>query len=80
MTELDLYKFVQDKEIDWRGNKLILWIPFYDLQEFTNLIGYDYLSEGGEEVSLQHNCIALELNDICDNFDIEAENILKKEN
>jgi len=79
MTELQLYKFTQDKEICWAGEKLILWIDFYDLKEFTQMIGYDYLSEGGIEINLLHNCVALELNDLCEYFDIEPENILKKE-
>ncbi len=79
MTELQLYKFTQNKEIDWRGDKLILWIDFCDLKEFTAMIGYDYLSEGGVEVCLLENCIAIELNDLCESFDIELENIKSKE-
>lgn len=79
MTELQLYKFIQNKEIDWRDDKLILWVDFYDLKEFTLMIGYDYLSEGGIYIRLLESCIAIELNDLCESFDIEPENILKKE-
>lgn len=80
MTELELYKFVQGKEIDWHGDKLYVWIRFYDLAEFTEILGYDYLSEGGEEVSLQHDCICIDIVDICENFEINPENILPREN
>lgn len=79
MTELELYKFVQGKEISWRGERLLLWIPFFHLEEFTKLLGYNYLSEGGEQVWLLTDCVAVELNDICDNFEIEATNILAKD-
>lgn len=79
MTELQLYKFCKDKEIDWRGDKLILWIPFQDIQEFTKMIGYCYLSEGTTNVCLLSDYVALELNELCEYFDIELENILKKE-
>lgn len=79
MTELQLYKFTQNKEIDWRGDKLILWIDFDDLTEFTEMIGYNFLSDGGIEVCLLENCIAIDLINLCEDFDIEPENILKKE-
>lgn len=79
MTELQLYKFVQNKEIDWRGKDLILWIDFYDLKEFTDLIGNDYIADGTASICLLKDCIAIVLNDICEFFDIEPENILKKD-
>ena len=78
MTELELYKFCKGKELDWRGDKLILWIEFLEIKEFTELLGYDFLSEGGLDVVLFEFCIALELNDLCEHFEIEPENILKK--
>ncbi|WP_034757756.1 hypothetical protein [Rossellomorea vietnamensis] len=79
MTELDLYKFAQTQEIDWRGEKLYIWIRFCDLAEFTGMIGYDQFSEGGEEVSLQHDCICVDIVDICESYGIEPENIFPKE-
>jgi len=80
MTELELYKFCQDKEIDWRGEKLILWIGPGDLGEFAELLGVDYLCEGGLAVYLlTEGTIAVELNDIQSDFDIDLEHILAKE-
>jgi len=83
MTELKLYKFVQGKEIDWRGLEgdiLMLWVEAYDLKEFAELVGDDYLCEGGEEVYLlQNGTVAIGLNDICECFEIEPTNILPKE-
>lgn len=80
MTELQLYKFVQEKEIDWRGDKLLLWITPHYLSEFAELVGDDYLCEGGEQVFLlPDGVIAIELNDICECFEIEPTNILPRE-
>lgn len=83
MNELDLYKFVQNKEIDWRGGKdekLIIWLHPEDLPVFAELLGYDYLSEGGTGVTLLHNgSIGVELNEICEDFDIDPERIHPKE-
>lgn len=78
MTELELYKFVQGKEIEWRGKELLLWLNFFDLSEFTELIGFDYLSEGGEEVVLQHDSICIDIVCICENNEINPNNILHK--
>lgn len=82
MTELQLYKFCEDKQLDWRNNntELILWILFWQLEDFTKMIGYNYLSEGDVEVTLLDDCIALDIVDLCDYFGIEPENIMKKGN
>lgn len=81
MTELELYKFVQGKAIDWRGDNLILWIYPHYLAEFAKMLGYNYLCEGDVQVTLLHDgLIAVELNDICECFEIEPTNILPKEN
>lgn len=80
MTELELYKFCQGKEIDWRGEKLILWIEPEDLEEFAELLEADYLCEGGLGVYLlTEGTIAVELNDIQGDFEIDLEHILAKE-
>ena len=80
MTELELYKFTQGKEIEWRGDQLVLWIDPTDLCEFTELCGYNVFDEGGMEVSLQmYGVIALNLVDVCEHHNIDPENILKKE-
>lgn len=80
MTELELYQFVQDKELDWRGKSLMLWMHPYELNEFAELLGDNYLGDGGIEVSLlSGGSIALDIVDICNDFGIEPANILKME-
>jgi hypothetical protein len=77
MTELQFYKFIQENELelDWRGNELIIWIPFDYIQEFTKLIGYNSLCEGGLDVNLQYDKIVFDLVIVCDWFNIDPENI-----
>ena len=78
MTELELYKFVQDKEIEWRGKHLVLWLSPYELEDFAELLGENYLSDGGIEITLlSHGTIALDIEDICNDFGIEPACILK---
>lgn len=81
MTELQLYKFVEENNVSlrWDGDELIAWIPFLCISEFANLLGYDLLSDGGLDVNLQSDCIALDMTEICEYFGIEPENIFAKE-
>jgi len=79
MSELELYKFAQKCEMRWDGEALSIWIEFDNLEEFTDMIGYDYLSDGGLNVNLQQNCIAFDLVEICENYGIEPTNIFVKE-
>ncbi|CEI81273.1 hypothetical protein BN997_01091 [Oceanobacillus oncorhynchi] len=80
MSELELYKFVQDKEIDWRGETLMLWLDGDDLEAFSELEGDVIVDDGGYEVTLlQGGMICIELNDVCEIHEIEPTNILEKE-
>lgn len=80
MTELDLYKFCEDKEMDWRGDQLIIWLYFSELADWTELVGHEHFDEGGMEVNLKSNCIAFDLCEVCEDWEIDPERILKKEN
>lgn len=55
MTELQLYKFIEENDVSlrWDGDELIAWISFLWISEFANLLGYDLLSDGGLDVNLQ---------------------------
>jgi hypothetical protein len=47
MTDLELYKFIQknDIELRWVGDELIIWVDFYNIREFAEMIK-DYSCEG----------------------------------
>lgn len=80
MTELELYKFTQDKEIDWRGDSLIIWLEPSEVQEFAELIDRCSADDGGLDCKIQHSgTICIDLNELCEEYDIESENILPKE-
>ena len=77
MTELQLYKFISDNklEVEWRDDALILWINFYSLNEFTQLVN-DYIEHvDSDEVARISKCIALDIVPICEFYDIEPKNI-----
>ena len=82
MTELDLYKFLESTstEIHWNGDELVIWLHPYDIKDFTELVGYSYLEEGGIKCRLQgEGYIVLDIVDLCEYFDIEPSRVLKRE-
>lgn len=84
MTGMQLYKFIDKTgtETDWRGkdlDELIAWIPFWHIQEFAEMLGNNFLCEGGYDVNLQEDYIALDLVPICEHFGIEPLEILEKD-
>ena len=80
MNELDLYKFCNENEMDWRGDKLIVWIYPSDIEDLVKLIGYEALSEGGLEAHiLGTGQIAIDVTIVCDWFDIDPERIRSKD-
>lgn len=83
MSELELYKFLEEHKLEYHweneGKELIAWIPFYDLREFTELLRDNYLTDNELMVNLQDYCIALDLVPIAEYYEIDLENMLKKE-
>jgi len=80
MNELELYKFIEDKETSFDGETAILWIHHVELESFVKLIGAGLLDEGGFDVKLQEDYIAVEMNDICEYHDIELDKVFNKTN
>lgn len=83
MTALELFAFIfpsdEQKNIEWRDNKLILWLKSDEVIAFSNL-AVDYLKDNRAiPVSLvQKGLIALELNDACEYYGIHPGTIVKK--
>lgn len=86
MTELDLFKWVQEWEPEWRwdingatnSEDVILWVSIPSLKWFMDLLPYSLFDEGGIEVRLLDASIALWASDICSPFGIKTENVFPK--
>ena len=83
MTELELYKFLNEgygvQEYRWEGDEFLVWIRFDGLEDFTKMVGYNYLSDGGIDCNLRDDCICINIVDIAEYHDIDLEDILEKE-
>lgn len=80
MTELELYKFINENqiEIDWRGNELLVWIEHYQLEEFCNLLDRCDADDGGLNCYLQNGgVVVLDLVPVCEEYEIDPNNILE---
>lgn len=87
MTELELYKFLFPNEnstegsigceVSWNFDELTCVLYCWDLKEFASMIK-DFLNEDGYEITLKGNYVGFDLVPICEFYDIEPENILKK--
>jgi hypothetical protein len=87
MTELEFYKWVKDNDPEYRWDRngisneedVILWISFWRIKSFMELLSAPGLfDEGGIEVRLQQDSIAIWASDVLDYFGIELEKIFEK--
>lgn len=78
---VNLLLFMKDKEISFNGDEIITWINFYDIDEFVKIFDSSiFVDDGGIDVKLQQNCVALNLKELIGYHFIgnEEEYIIKK--
>jgi hypothetical protein len=84
MKALELYKFIQDNNIEWHyedneGNEDVIIFPFtFNMDEFIKLIK-NYQPTTGIECCLMDGYFAIWMDDICAYFDIELKEVFDKE-
>jgi hypothetical protein len=81
MTELELYKFIHEEGISWnraenKGYPDVLIFPYvFQLEDFCKLLKKYKFDDGGLEIRLLDGYVAIWMQDLCDYFDIEMNNI-----
>ncbi|MFA6974282.1 MAG: hypothetical protein WC238_06170 [Parcubacteria group bacterium] len=81
MTELQLYRWLKSTSTEWhwRDNgehqDVIMFISFYDLREFNDLIGHTITDEEGLECTLKDGYICIWMQEICDYHDVNMGNV-----
>lgn len=83
MTELELYKFIHDNNIEyrWQPNELgkdeVMIFPYtFQLNDFYLLIKKSCtFDDGGVPMNLRDGYVAIWMGDICDYAGIEMENV-----
>ena len=84
MTELQLYRWLKatSTEWHWRDNNgkrdVIMFISFYNLNGFCDLMGWKITEEDGLNVVLKDKYICIWMQQVCDYHDITMENVCEK--
>lgn len=81
MTELELYKFINDNSIEWHrqnndGTPDILIFPYtFQLEDFCKLVKDYNADDGGLVIRLLNGYVAIWMNDLCDYFGIDIDKV-----
>lgn len=85
MTEIELYKFIRDNDIEWHwrdndGQEDVYILPFYfNLPDLIEILGGTILTNEGIECRLRDGYFAIWMNDICEYFGIDIFQVFPKE-
>jgi len=81
MTELQLYKFINDG-IEYNcvnDEEIYAFIPYYEMDEFINLLGRNILERNFVTALIKDTYLCVEMICICEYFNIDSKNIFKHE-
>ena len=85
MTELDLYRFIQEYDIEWHwfknnGEEDVTIAPnFSEIQYFHEIVTPDLFDDGGIECYMMDGYFTIWMQDICDYYGIDINNVFRKE-
>lgn len=85
MTELTLYKFINDNNIEWHWNQrglsddVLIFPAFYQIEDFAKLFSPSDFDESGIECTMKDKYFCFWMRDICEAYGIEIENVFPKE-
>lgn len=75
---LELYDFLMEREchVNKIGTSIdaFVLVSFYDLQDFVKIAGRGFFDDGGLEINLGYDYVAVSLIDLLEYYDEEIEN------
>ena len=81
MTELELYKFVNDNRIEYHyhcyenDKKIMMFVSNGYIDEFNELLGEGIMEEEGVNCVMKYGYFCFEMIEICEYFGIVPENV-----
>jgi len=81
MTELELYKFINDNNIEWHrqdndGTPDVIIFPYtFHLEEFFKVIKDYNIDDGGLEIRLLNGYVTIWMNDLCEYFGVDIDKV-----
>jgi len=80
MTELKLYKFIHDNDLEWHRYEndgtpdVIILVDISELQEFSDLVK-SYTTDEEIAIILKDGYVAIWMKDLCEHYNIEMNNV-----
>lgn len=82
MKEITLYKFVNENDIEYHyvnsEDDIILFVPYYLIEDFVETIGTSIMDEEGLECVLKRGYIAIMMQNICNYHNVQMFEIFDK--
>lgn len=78
MNTVEFKNFIESNGIEYNSTDtdgIILFIPFFHLEEFSKLLGHTYLSDNQLSCVLKEGYIGIKINDFCPYFNIYPEDV-----
>ena len=85
MTELDLYKYIQENNIEWHwsyndGEKDVIIFPyFFQLEDLANKLSPCFFDDGGRKVTMFDNYVSIWMRDVCEYYGVDIEKVFDRE-
>ena len=81
MTELELYRFITDHNVERSKNEdtILVWIYHFLIDDFVKLCWWSTFDEWWLDIRLQEDYICLDITSICECHDIDPDNIFKSD-
>lgn len=85
MKALDLYKFINDNNVEWHkqnndGTPDVLMFPHIrEVEDFAKLLSSSHFDDSGIECRMKDGYFCFWMKDICDYYGIELEEVFDKE-
>lgn len=59
---VDFILFLQDKEIHFHDDMTLVFLSFFEIDEFTEIFGESYFDEDGIDITLKYDYVVIDLN------------------
>lgn len=81
MTELGLYKYIVDNNIEWHwiDDDVLIFPYYFQIKDFMDLLGVSAFDDDGVPCVMKSNYFAIYMKDICENYDIEISVVFPKQ-
>lgn len=81
MTALELYKFINDNNVEYTyisDDEVIIFPYYFQLEKFSGILTPGIFDDGGLECEMQKDYIVINIVPICNYYDIDYKDIFNE--